>query len=105
MLYIASPQQGDLRLSGPPSGYCAGSGARTRDRRVPADLKVDSLATVPLTPPEESGGGGGKRRTRRRSRKEEEEERGGGGLGGRRACRKEILSSVFCRLRLLSRIN
>ncbi|GFN77371.1 hypothetical protein PoB_000387700 [Plakobranchus ocellatus] len=47
----ASPQQGDLRLSGPPSGQDAGGGARTRDRRVPADLRADSLATVPPTPP------------------------------------------------------
>ncbi|GFO23846.1 hypothetical protein PoB_005035100 [Plakobranchus ocellatus] len=39
-LYIASPQQGDLRLSGPPSGQGASSGARTRDRRVPADLRA-----------------------------------------------------------------
>ncbi|GFO35923.1 hypothetical protein PoB_006242800 [Plakobranchus ocellatus] len=46
----ASPQQGDLRLSGPPSGQDAGGGARTRDRRVPADLRADSLATVPPTP-------------------------------------------------------
>ncbi|GFN83335.1 hypothetical protein PoB_000984100, partial [Plakobranchus ocellatus] len=46
-----SPQQGDLRLSGPPSGLGAGSGARTRDRRVPADLRADSQATVPPTPP------------------------------------------------------
>ncbi|GFO34333.1 hypothetical protein PoB_006083800 [Plakobranchus ocellatus] len=45
-LYIASPQQGDLRLSGPPSGQGAGSGARTRDRRVPADLWADSQATL-----------------------------------------------------------
>ncbi|GFO34464.1 hypothetical protein PoB_006096900 [Plakobranchus ocellatus] len=45
------PQQGDLRLSGPPSGQGAGGGARTRDRRVPADLRADSLATVPPTPP------------------------------------------------------
>ncbi|GFO05924.1 transposon tf2-11 polyprotein [Plakobranchus ocellatus] len=30
-----SPQQGDLRLLGPPSGQGAGGGARTRDRRVP----------------------------------------------------------------------
>ncbi|GFN87160.1 hemolysin-type calcium-binding region:rtx n-terminal domain protein [Plakobranchus ocellatus] len=45
------PQQGDLRLSGPPSGQGAGSGARTRDRRVPADLRADSQATVPPTPP------------------------------------------------------
>ncbi|GFO03161.1 hypothetical protein PoB_002966600 [Plakobranchus ocellatus] len=50
-LYIASPQQGDLRLLSPPSGQSAGSGARTRDRRVPADLRADSLATVPPTPP------------------------------------------------------
>ncbi|GFN95812.1 hypothetical protein PoB_002231800 [Plakobranchus ocellatus] len=47
----SSPQQGDLRLSGPPSGQDAGGGARTRDRRVPADLRADSLATVPPTPP------------------------------------------------------
>ncbi|GFO05315.1 hypothetical protein PoB_003182000 [Plakobranchus ocellatus] len=50
-LYIASPQQGDLRLSGPPSGQGAGSRARTRDRRVPADLRADSQATVLPTPP------------------------------------------------------
>ncbi|GFN76399.1 hypothetical protein PoB_000290500 [Plakobranchus ocellatus] len=49
-LYIASPQQGDLRLSGPPSGQGAGSGARTRDRKVPADLRADSQATVLPTP-------------------------------------------------------
>ncbi|GFO15991.1 hypothetical protein PoB_004249600 [Plakobranchus ocellatus] len=49
-LYKASPQQGDLRLSGPPSGQGAGGGARTRDRKVPADLRADSLATVPPTP-------------------------------------------------------
>ncbi|GFO31562.1 hypothetical protein PoB_005806700 [Plakobranchus ocellatus] len=35
-----------LRL---PSGRGAGGGVRTRDRRVPADLRADSLATVPLT--------------------------------------------------------
>ncbi|GFO38081.1 hypothetical protein PoB_006458600 [Plakobranchus ocellatus] len=50
-LYIASPQQGDLRLSGPQSGQGAGSGARSRDRRVPADLRADSQATVLPTPP------------------------------------------------------
>ncbi|GFO39043.1 hypothetical protein PoB_006554800 [Plakobranchus ocellatus] len=49
-LYIASPQRGDLRLSGPPSGQGAGSGARTRDRMVPADLRADSQATVLPTP-------------------------------------------------------
>ncbi|GFO21112.1 hypothetical protein PoB_004761700 [Plakobranchus ocellatus] len=32
-LYIASPQQGDLRLSDPPSGQGGGGGARTRARR------------------------------------------------------------------------
>ncbi|GFN81138.1 hypothetical protein PoB_000764400 [Plakobranchus ocellatus] len=41
-----SLQQGDLRLSGPPSGQGTGDGARTRDRMVPADLRADSLATV-----------------------------------------------------------
>ncbi|GFN89238.1 hypothetical protein PoB_001574400 [Plakobranchus ocellatus] len=45
-----SPQQGDLRLSGPPSGQGAGGEARTCDRRVPADLRADSLATMPPTP-------------------------------------------------------
>ncbi|GFN84342.1 cytochrome p450 [Plakobranchus ocellatus] len=38
-----------LRLSGPPSGQGAGGGARTRDRRVHADLRADSLVTVPPT--------------------------------------------------------
>ncbi|GFO29549.1 hypothetical protein PoB_005605400 [Plakobranchus ocellatus] len=46
----SSPQQGDLKLSGPPSDQGAGYGARTRDRSVPADLRADSLATEPLTP-------------------------------------------------------
>ncbi|GFO44150.1 hypothetical protein PoB_007065500 [Plakobranchus ocellatus] len=55
-LCIASPQQDDLRLSGPPSRQDASGGARTRDRRIPADLKADSLATVPPTP--QSAGGG-----------------------------------------------
>ncbi|GFO10026.1 hypothetical protein PoB_003653100 [Plakobranchus ocellatus] len=45
--YKASPHQGDLRLSDPPSGLGAGDGTRNRDRRVPADLKADSIATVP----------------------------------------------------------
>ncbi|GFN74799.1 hypothetical protein PoB_000130500 [Plakobranchus ocellatus] len=47
---FADPQQGDLRLSGPPFGQGTGGGARTRDRRVPADLRADSLVTVPPTP-------------------------------------------------------
>ncbi|GFN85813.1 hypothetical protein PoB_001231900 [Plakobranchus ocellatus] len=33
-----SPQQGDLRLSGPLSGQSACAGSRTRDRRVPVEL-------------------------------------------------------------------
>ncbi|GFN85991.1 hypothetical protein PoB_001249700 [Plakobranchus ocellatus] len=48
-LAIQGPQQGDLRLSGPPSGQGAGGGARTRDTRVLADLRADLLATVPST--------------------------------------------------------
>ncbi|GFN86798.1 hypothetical protein PoB_001330400 [Plakobranchus ocellatus] len=46
----ASPQQGDLRLSGPPSGQGVSGGARTRDRGIPADIRADSIATVPPTP-------------------------------------------------------
>ncbi|GFO46569.1 hypothetical protein PoB_007307400 [Plakobranchus ocellatus] len=42
---IASPQQGDLKLSDLPSGQDAGGGTLTRDRRVPSDLKADSLST------------------------------------------------------------
>ncbi|GFN81463.1 hypothetical protein PoB_000796900 [Plakobranchus ocellatus] len=45
-----SSSQVDLRHSGPPSGQGAGGAARTRDRRVPADIRTDSPATVP--PPE-----------------------------------------------------
>ncbi|GFN91271.1 hypothetical protein PoB_001777700 [Plakobranchus ocellatus] len=48
-------QQGDLRLSGPPSGQDAGGGNRAQDRGVPADPRGDSLATVPPTPPMGSG--------------------------------------------------
>ncbi|GFO10042.1 hypothetical protein PoB_003654700 [Plakobranchus ocellatus] len=44
-MLIASPQQGNLRLSGPPLGQGAGGGARTSDRRVPVDFRADSLAT------------------------------------------------------------
>ncbi|GFO21988.1 4-coumarate--coa ligase [Plakobranchus ocellatus] len=53
VLCIVSPQQGDLRHSGPPSGPSAGGGARARDRNTPADFRADSLATVPPTPPYE----------------------------------------------------
>ncbi|GFO23051.1 hypothetical protein PoB_004955600 [Plakobranchus ocellatus] len=49
-MITASPQQGDIRLSGPTSGQGAGGKARTRDRMVPADLRADSLATIPPTP-------------------------------------------------------
>ncbi|GFO35302.1 hypothetical protein PoB_006180700 [Plakobranchus ocellatus] len=34
--YIASLQQGDLRLSGPSSGQGAGGEARTHDRKIPS---------------------------------------------------------------------
>ncbi|GFO11126.1 hypothetical protein PoB_003763100 [Plakobranchus ocellatus] len=46
-----SPQQGDLRLRDLPSGRNASGGVRTRDRRIPADLRTDSLATMPPTLP------------------------------------------------------
>ncbi|GFO22100.1 hypothetical protein PoB_004860500 [Plakobranchus ocellatus] len=35
------------QLSGPPSGQGTDGGARTRDRRVLAELRADSLATMP----------------------------------------------------------
>ncbi|GFN74299.1 hypothetical protein PoB_000080500 [Plakobranchus ocellatus] len=54
---MASPQ-GDLRLSGPMLGQSVGGGAQTRDRRVHADLRADSLAPVPPTPPAMEGGKG-----------------------------------------------
>ncbi|GFO19962.1 hypothetical protein PoB_004646700 [Plakobranchus ocellatus] len=38
----ASLQQNDLRLSGPPLGQGADDESRTRDRRVPVDLRADS---------------------------------------------------------------
>ncbi|GFO00407.1 hypothetical protein PoB_002691200 [Plakobranchus ocellatus] len=47
----ASPQQGDIKLLGPPSDQDADGMARTHGRRVPADIRADSLATVPPTPP------------------------------------------------------
>ncbi|GFO31685.1 hypothetical protein PoB_005819000 [Plakobranchus ocellatus] len=45
-----SPQQGDLRPWDPPPGQVAYDEARNRDRRVPADLRADSPATLPPTP-------------------------------------------------------
>ncbi|GFO43190.1 hypothetical protein PoB_006969500 [Plakobranchus ocellatus] len=48
-LPIASPQQGDFRLSGPTSGQDAGSGARTRDRRVTAEGSQGGLANHCVT--------------------------------------------------------
>ncbi|GFO29225.1 hypothetical protein PoB_005573000 [Plakobranchus ocellatus] len=46
-----SPQHGDLRRPGPPSGLGIGGGAQTCDRRVPIDLKGDSLSTLPPMSP------------------------------------------------------
>ncbi|GFO50700.1 hypothetical protein PoB_007720500 [Plakobranchus ocellatus] len=77
-LHLANPQQGDLRLSVPPSGQ--GAGARTRDRKVPAVLRADSLATETPThpqhllffppglsgPPSGQGASGGARARKRR---------------------------------------
>ncbi|GFO20362.1 hypothetical protein PoB_004686700 [Plakobranchus ocellatus] len=42
-------KKGDLKLSGSPSSQGAGVGARTRVRRIPPDLRTDSLSTVPPT--------------------------------------------------------
>ncbi|GFO21936.1 hypothetical protein PoB_004844100 [Plakobranchus ocellatus] len=46
---------GRRNSTGPPSGQSNGSGARTRDRRVHAAHRADSLSTVPPTPPKISG--------------------------------------------------
>ncbi|GFN93665.1 hypothetical protein PoB_002017100 [Plakobranchus ocellatus] len=43
----ACPQEDDLGFLDPPSGQGAGDEARTRDRRVPADLRAGSLFTEP----------------------------------------------------------
>ncbi|GFO46705.1 hypothetical protein PoB_007321000 [Plakobranchus ocellatus] len=45
-----SLQQGDLKLSGAPSGQGACGESRTSHRRIPEDLRADLLSTVPLTP-------------------------------------------------------
>ncbi|GFN80000.1 hypothetical protein PoB_000650600 [Plakobranchus ocellatus] len=49
-MYIASPQQGDLRLSDPLAWKHANIRARAHDRRVSANLTAVSLSTVPPTP-------------------------------------------------------
>ncbi|GFN83427.1 hypothetical protein PoB_000993300 [Plakobranchus ocellatus] len=46
----ASPQQDDLRLSGPPSGQGAGGATRIRNRGVRADIRAGSLSTEPPIP-------------------------------------------------------
>ncbi|GFO04044.1 presenilin [Plakobranchus ocellatus] len=48
---IYSPQQGDHRTSGSLSGQGASGGAQACYRRVPADLRADSVSTVPPTSP------------------------------------------------------
>ncbi|GFO05179.1 hypothetical protein PoB_003168400 [Plakobranchus ocellatus] len=47
---LITEDQGDFRLSVPPSCQGASDEARTCDRSVPANLRADSLATVPPTP-------------------------------------------------------
>ncbi|GFN89382.1 fasciculation and elongation protein zeta-2 [Plakobranchus ocellatus] len=47
---LKGPQQGDLRLLGPPSDRGPDDGAQTRDRRVPTDLRANSQASVPPSP-------------------------------------------------------
>ncbi|GFO28502.1 hypothetical protein PoB_005500700 [Plakobranchus ocellatus] len=46
----ARHQNDDLRLLGPLSGQGVGGRARTPDRRVPANLRAESLSIVPPTP-------------------------------------------------------
>ncbi|GFO03131.1 hypothetical protein PoB_002963600 [Plakobranchus ocellatus] len=46
LTHVASPQQRDLRLLDHLSDQRTGGGTRNCARRVPADLRADSLATV-----------------------------------------------------------
>ncbi|GFO20282.1 hypothetical protein PoB_004678700 [Plakobranchus ocellatus] len=48
--FKASPEEDDLRLSGPPANHGASSGAQICDRWGIADLRPDSLSTDPPTP-------------------------------------------------------
>ncbi|GFO03662.1 hypothetical protein PoB_003016700 [Plakobranchus ocellatus] len=52
---VVNPQEGDLRLSDPPSGMGAGGGARAYDSRVPEHLRAGSLFTEPPRPPQPKG--------------------------------------------------
>ncbi|GFN87021.1 hypothetical protein PoB_001352700 [Plakobranchus ocellatus] len=70
-------------LSGPPSGQDNGGGARTRDRRVPVDLRADSLSTLPPKPPE-------KEVVDRKKREKEEKEE----VGGEKAARADLTCLV-----------
>ncbi|GFN75252.1 hypothetical protein PoB_000175800 [Plakobranchus ocellatus] len=49
-LCMVCPQQGDHRLSGPLSGQGVSGGAQSHGKRVPADLRTNSLFTVPPMP-------------------------------------------------------
>ncbi|GFO05295.1 hypothetical protein PoB_003180000 [Plakobranchus ocellatus] len=64
-----SKYQWQHRLNTIMRGQAAGGGARTRIRRVPVDLRANSLATVPSTPWKRGGGGVRRRRRRRRKKK------------------------------------
>ncbi|GFN85395.1 hypothetical protein PoB_001190100 [Plakobranchus ocellatus] len=48
-LVFVYSQSTTIRLSGSALGHGASGGARNRDRRILADLRADSLATVPPT--------------------------------------------------------
>ncbi|GFO08315.1 hypothetical protein PoB_003482000 [Plakobranchus ocellatus] len=45
--WLIGSQQDDLRLLGLLSGQGISDGIRTRDKRISADLKADSLSTAP----------------------------------------------------------
>ncbi|GFN92977.1 hypothetical protein PoB_001948300 [Plakobranchus ocellatus] len=81
-LNIASLQQGDLRLSGPPSGWGAGGGARTTTEESLQRKKSKKKKTSPQQgdlrlsgPPSGRGAGGRARAHDRRVLAEEEEEK------------------------------
>ncbi|GFN77928.1 hypothetical protein PoB_000443400 [Plakobranchus ocellatus] len=43
---MTCPQQGHPRLPGPPSVHGIAGGTRTRDRKIPADFRADSLSST-----------------------------------------------------------
>ncbi|GFO15870.1 hypothetical protein PoB_004237500 [Plakobranchus ocellatus] len=57
LVFIVRPQQGDIRLSGPPSGQGTGGEVQTPDGGIPPDIRADLLSTAPSMLHRENHGG------------------------------------------------